>query len=684
VPTIVRFLDGSSTLVPKKGAEPLYHGDYEESDKSLVFAAADQLNSMAGEFGSSLLGNAGFFKIDLSLTPRHYLSARLSTSRYYGTNNVFFDPASPITTFAVSENGEEEVSTESVSVSLTSALSWRLTSHWRGQFSRDLQESFSNSSVPRTRIYDVLDGFGRSSILPRKTREHRYHLAETLSLETGHHSWKFGGDALFSRTNNFFPSLFGGEYIFATMRVDPWTFEPMRYGMQITPLRAYAHQVPRYYIQNFGAAVSQPDSNEYSWFVQDTIRLSNRMAVSLGTRYDLQTFNTHGWQTNPLWPDSAKVPRDTNNFAPRVGLAYSVGNVHPLVFRAGYGMFYTRIPQIFTSAIATGNGLTSTHLLLDNTDYFDHKAFPTYPNPLVNCALNASSCLASAPVANRLTTNISAFARNFRTPKVEQASLHIERELINRLAAGVSYLYVHGEGLIRTRDVNLPLPQQVSYPVYDDSGVNLLGMYDVDSFSTWQFSRSLTCPFPPCINPLTRPISQLGAINVFESAASSVYQGMTFSLRRRMTNGLYFRLGYTFARAIDDGQNALLTSGSTVQNTYSPRSERGPSVTDQRNRLVFSWIAEPQPFHRGHDFLGKIFNDWRFSGVYTYGSGRPLDARILGDPNRDLNDINDRLPGWKECFPGSRLCDHGHACRSTAICRQPSQIGIDNRVLQHV
>jgi hypothetical protein len=69
VPTIVRFLDGSGVLVPKKGAEPLHHGDYEDTDKALVFAAADQLNSMAGEFGSSLLGNAGFFKVDVSLTP---------------------------------------------------------------------------------------------------------------------------------------------------------------------------------------------------------------------------------------------------------------------------------------------------------------------------------------------------------------------------------------------------------------------------------------------------------------------------------------------------------------------------------------------------------------------------------------------------------------------------------------
>jgi hypothetical protein len=82
VPTLVRFLDGSSALVPKKGQEPLHHGDYEDSDKTLVFAAADQLSTIAGEFGSRLLGNSGFFKMDLSLTPRYYLSARLSTSRY--------------------------------------------------------------------------------------------------------------------------------------------------------------------------------------------------------------------------------------------------------------------------------------------------------------------------------------------------------------------------------------------------------------------------------------------------------------------------------------------------------------------------------------------------------------------------------------------------------------------------
>ena len=582
--------------------------------------------------------------MDLAITPRHFLSARLSTSRYQGVNNVFFDPASPITTFAISSNGEEDVRTESASLSLTSAISDHLTSHLRAQFSRDLQLSQSNSSDALTRIYNVTDGFGRSTILPRQTREHKLHITDTLSWEGTRQSWKVGGDALLTWIYNCFPSLSGGEYIFDNIRVNPWTFMPMRSGMKITPLRAYAHALRRYYVQNFGNFVSHPDSNEYAWFVQDTVRLTNRLAVSLGVRYDLQTFSTKELRGNPLWPGSGTVPNDRNNFAPRVGVAYSVGSEHPLVFRGGYGWFYTRIPQIYTSAVATNNGLTNRHLFLDNQDFYGHLMFPKYPEP-VRCSSGEAGCGAPTSLSPYLTSEIDAFSPNFHIPKVEQASLNVEREIVPRMAAGISYLYVRGEGLIRARDVNLPVPQTLTYPLFDESGLNLLGYYNVDSFARWELSRSLNCPWPPCINPLARPVTQLGAVNVFESAASSIYQGMTLSIRRRMTHGIYFRLGYTFARATDDGQDALLTGGSLVQNTYSPNNW-GPSTTDQRHRLVFSWITEPRPFHRGQELLGKLFNDWRFAGVTTLGSGRPVDARVLGDPNQDGNDMNDRLPGY--------------------------------------
>lgn len=213
----------------------------------------------------------------------------------------------------------------------------------------------------------------------------------------------------------------------------------------------------------------------------------------------------------------------------------------------------------------------------------------------------------------------------------------------------LSLLNVRGEHLIRALDVNLPQPIALTYPIFDASGSAFEGgYYTVDSFATWQFTRTLDCPWLPCVNPLGRPIAELGSINEFQSAASSLYNGATLSVNRRIARGTYFRLSYTYARAIDDGQDALVAGQpATVQNSYIPNAERGPSVTDQRQRFVAAFSAEPRLFHRGHELLGLFFNDWKISSVVNYGSGRPVNATVSGDPNQDGNDLNDRLPGYR-------------------------------------
>ncbi len=119
--------------------------------------------------------------------------------------------------------------------------------------------------------------------------------------------------------------------------MNPFTFEPIQAGLQLTPLRAYAHEVPHYYLQNFGSAKSHPDTKEYAAFAQDTIRVTNRLALNLGVRWDLQTFTTAGLVSNPLFPPSGKVPFQPYNFAPRAGFAYSFGNTRPLIVREDMG-----------------------------------------------------------------------------------------------------------------------------------------------------------------------------------------------------------------------------------------------------------------------------------------------------------------------------------------------------------
>ncbi len=654
-PNVVEFLNGSSQVIPEPGTGSYTPGDYEPSDQALVFAAAAQLTSLAGEYPAAQIGDTSYSKLDINLTPRNQLALKVNTTRYWGANNVFLDPASPVTYDSISDNGEELVSTETASLSLISNLSPRWISHLRAQFSRDLQQSYSNTSNVLIKIPNILDGIGRSDLLPRQTREHRLHLAETISLEGSRNSWKFGGDGLITWLYDFFPSQQSGEYLFYPLKVDPYTFDPQEAGLELTPLRAYAHQVPHYYLQSFGGAASNPNTNEYAAFAQDTLRVTDRLAVNLGVRWDLQTFTSAGLLSNPLFPPSGRVPFQPYNFAPRAGLAYSFGKTRPLVVRAGYGIFFVRIPQIYNSTVQTENGITDAQVFLNNTDYYDHQVFPTYPNPLVTCPLVAASCSLPAGFSQGVTNEVSAFAPNFVTPRVQQASLTFEKEVAGHTTIALSFLSVRGEHLIRALDVNLPPPTALTYPIFDSTGsIFQGGFYTVDSFASWQFTQSLTCPFPPCINPLGRPIAQLGAIDEFQSAASSYYNGATLSINRQVTRGTYLRLSYTYAHAIDDGQDALVAGQpATVQNSYAPSAERGPSVTDQRQRLVAAFSVEPRPFHRGHELLGHAFNDWKISSVVNYGSGRPFTATVDGDPNQDGNDLNDRLPGYsRNAFTG--------------------------------
>ena len=642
VPSIVQFANGASSVVPQPQ-------DYDYTDRQLVFSAAQTLNDMGGVFPTTMNGYAAFEKVDFTLSPKELVFVRLNTSRYRGTNNVFFDPSSPMTSYAESGNGSESVQTESLAASLTSAWTNNLANNLRAQFSRDVQQSTANSEQPLTKIYDVIYGFGRSSMLPRDTREHKLHLADTLSYETRRVHWKFGGDFIQAWVYNYYPSMSGGEYYFDDVKVDPWTYAPMKHGEPLTPLRAFAHDVPRYYMQDFGTAVSHPNSRLYSAFMQDTIRVSRSFTLNLGVRYDLQTFQAGNLIANPLYAPSGKIPTDVNNVSPRIGFAYGIGDRHPLMVRGGFGIFYTQIPSMYVSQVATDNGISQSSIFLDNMIPAQAAVFPKYPNPLVNCPAGTLVCMPPASLAGLLNTQVSAFAPNFQTPYVEQANLTLERDLGRKIVASVNYQYVHGVHLLRSLDANLPKPTITDYPVYSDDGsVFLNSYYQVASFATWQTTRSVTCPYPPCINDVQRPDPRLGTINSYESGSSSVYNGLNISLKRQTSNGMFFQIGYTFAKAIDDGQDALVVGRpGNVQDSYATALERGLSVTDQRNRFIAAWVAEPKPFHFERQLLNQLSNGWRFSSVITMGSGRPVNATMAGDANQDGNTYNDRLPGYR-------------------------------------
>ena len=242
VPDVVEFLNGTMQVVPQAGTGPYSPGDYEASDQALVFAAAAQLSSLPDPIPPRKSATPPT-PSSISISPRATSSPlRYNSSRYWGSNNVFLDPASPVTYDSISDNGEETVSTDTGSASLTSGLTPRLISHLRAQFSRDLRQSYTNTSNTLIKVTDIIDGIGRSDLLPRATREHRAQLAETLSFDTSRHSFKFGGDTLITWIYDFFPSQQSGEYIFDPIKVNP--FHLRTHGSR-TPTHAAPRLRPR-------------------------------------------------------------------------------------------------------------------------------------------------------------------------------------------------------------------------------------------------------------------------------------------------------------------------------------------------------------------------------------------------------------------------------------------------------
>ncbi len=93
---------------------------------------------------------------------------------------------------------------------------------------------------------------------------------------------------------------------------------------------------------------------------------------------------------------------------------------------------------------------------------------------------------------------------------------------------------------------------------------------------------------------------------------------------------MYFQFGYTLAKAMDDGPDALVVGRSgNVQNSYATSLEWGPSVNDQRHRFVAAWVAEPK-FHFDHGTLNTLANHWTLSSVFTGGIGTASQCHHSG------------------------------------------------------
>jgi outer membrane receptor protein involved in Fe transport len=542
-------------------------------------------------------------KTDYEASSRHHVSLRYNRQDFTGQG---FENGGTQNSFE--HTGDSLVKTDTVSGSLTSSLTQTLFNELRGQYAKDSEPGTANSGNPEATIRQggaLVLTIGRNFFSPRETTIKRWQVADTATFLVGDHTFKGGFDYNKDDTLNFFPGNASGAYTFASIA----SFQ-----------RGVPNAAGERYVQAFAGPgttgfATHPDLTDYTGFVEDEWRILPSLTFHLGLRYDLQDVS-RGDVQNPdpqlaaAGLDTRDIPHDTNNWAPRLGFAWDVFHDGRTLVRGGYGIFYGRNTGIMIGTALSNNGINV------QTITFTGSQVPTYPNTF-----------ATIPTGAALPKpTIFVFDPDFQNPRVQQASVGVDRALTNDIGIAVSYLYVKGDDLPRSTDINLGTPSIVAVPITGD-GSAMVKTYGND-----------------------RPFTNFARVIQFQSSAESEYNGLTLEIVKRFSHNWQARLAYTYGKVTDTKPDAtaVVPQGSD-DNKYIPDPrDFGADDTigdlDARHRVVLSGVWDLG--EHGSGFTGALASGWTLSGVFVVQSGQPYSALVNGDLNNDGNTRNDEAPGF--------------------------------------
>jgi Carboxypeptidase regulatory-like domain/TonB dependent receptor len=327
--------------------------------------------------------------------------------------------------------------------------------------------------------------FGREPFSFVRRTEQRYQVTDNFSWAIGSHSFKFGVDGNFLPVSADFTVNFGGIYNFGGVSATSLQFPSSFPGL--SPIQAYGAGIPANFIQGVGNPHDGFSNTPLGAFFQDSWRIRSNLTLNYGVRYDLELtpqfapLNSIAAQGQNFLGITQGIPRDTNNVAPRMGIAWDPTQDGKSVVRASYGMFYDH-PLLGLAFIAdVADGSQAPQIVL----------FPGAPD--ASCSLNASNtfqgllgCLPPeftylpneqrfnpAPNTqsvwvnqNYLTAGIPLAIQPFGFPNAKsfqyayshQANLTFERDLGHDVALAVEYNFNGGRHVNRPINVNAVKP----------------------------------------------------------------------------------------------------------------------------------------------------------------------------------------------------------------------------------
>jgi len=476
---------------------------------------------------------------------------------------------------------------QTVQVTETAVLATNIINESRFQYFRSVTGAQANTPGYALQVLGSFNGGGNP--LGRSTdSQNNYELQNYTSILHGGHTWRFGVRFRGTTESSNSPLNFNGTYTFGgglapelnadnSPVLDP-TGQPVM--IDITSIESYRRTVlfqglglSPAQIRNLGGGPTQfaittgnplihGSQFDLGAFVGDDWKLRPNLTVNLGLRYETQT-NIHDWR----------------DFAPRIGFAWAPGSPGKSpgknVIRAGFGIFYDRFSLANTLTAKRSDGVVQQQYIVSNPSF--------YP------AIPVVSSIATAV----LPSTVQQVSSDLRAPYLMQSAVAFERQLPFSTTVAITYANSHGLHMLRSEDINAPLPGTF-IPAVPGSGVF----------------------------PLRRP----GAVFLMESSGlynqNQVIVNVTSKVSRDISlTGAYM---YNVANSNTDGL------GTFPAVPYSMRGEYGPAATDMRHRLMLS---------------GTITTKWgiRLNPLVTANTGPPFDITVGRDVYGDTL-FNDR-PG---------------------------------------
>ncbi len=463
---------------------------------------------------------------------------------------------------------------------------------------------------------------------PRNTYENAYDYSGSLSWVHGRHDVKFGGGYEHLHVNVLQGIATNGFFVFAPFPVVPDAFASFMFGQ------------PVFFLQGRGDFSRGINGNSFNSYVQDTYKVSSRLTLNLGLRYEMpspyteihnrQTLFVPGRQSTVLpnapagllYPGDRGVPGGLiptfrKGFAPRVGVAWDPTGSAKWLVTSAYGIFY--------EPYYTGQGgpLQSP---ISAPPYLQTEQISAPPPNFVD-PYNGNT----PPLGSFATplTNLT-LSPNLPLPYSQDWDLNIQRSLGSDLLLEVGYVGTKGTKLPRFIEGN----PAIYVPGLNSSGKPVSTSSNADQRRLYS-GCTLNDPPTSCVYSSTGLIAGI---------ANSSYNALEASLKKRFSHGISFLASYTYSKSIDDASSFNLTGSASkpvagendlAQNPFNLAAERGRSLFDARHRLVLSYQWSLPFWRQPHGWYQQVLGGWQLNGIATVMSGTPFTVF-------DSNDVSEQ------------------------------------------